>query len=229
MSSVLEAHADDYLRVRRALGFKLKEDGHLLKQLIAYVETGGATTLTSELAIRWARLPEGVHPNQWAKRLRVARGFASYLQTIDPATEIPPADVFPVRRQRATPYLFSEQDIFRLLQEARSLRRPLRAASYEALFGLLAVSGMRVGEAIALEREDVNLDAGLVTIRKPKHDRARLVPLHPSTTDALRRYVGERDRLCPHPHSDAFFLSSAGTAVNKSGLGSTFRNIMTRI
>ena len=189
MSSVLEAHADDYLRVRRALGFKLKEDGHLLKQLIAYVETGGATTLTSELAIRWARLPEGVHPNQWAKRLRVARGFASYLQTIDPATEIPPADVFPVRRQRATPYLFSEQDIFRLLQEARSLRRPLRAASYEALFGLLAVSGMRVGEAIALIREDVDLEAGLITIRKAKHDRARLVPCTrppPTRCDATR-------------------------------------------
>jgi integrase len=229
MSSVLEAHVDDYLRLRRALGFKLKEDGHLLKQFVAYVEAAGATTLSSELAIRWARLPEGVHPNQWAKRLRVARGFASYLQTIDPATEIPPPDVFPVRRQRATPYLFSQQDICRLLQEARSLRRPLRAASYEALFGLLAVSGMRVGEAIALQREDVDLEAGLITIRKPKHDRARLVPLHPTATEALRRYASERDRLCPHPRSRAFFLSSAGTAVPKSCLGMTFREITTRI
>lgn len=229
MSSVLAAHVDDYLRVRRTLGFKLKEDGHLLKQLIVHVETAGATTLTSELAIRWARLPEGVHLNQWAKRLRVARGFAGYLQTIDPATEIPPHDVFPSCRQRATPYLFSEQDICRLLQEARGLRRPLRAVSYEALFGLLAVSGMRVGEAIALTREDVDLDAGLVTIRKAKHDRARLVPLHATTTEALRRYVCERDRLCPRPRSRAFFLSSAGTAVNKSGLGATFREITTRI
>jgi integrase/recombinase XerD len=229
MSIVLEAHADDYLRVRRALGFKLKEDGHLLKQLIAYVETAGATTLTSELAIRWARLPEGVHPNQWAKRLRVARGFAGYLQTIDPATEIPPADVFSVRRQRATPYLFSEQDICCLLREARSLRRPLRAASYEALFGLLAVSGMRVGEAIALAREDVDLKAGVITIRKAKHDRARLVPLHPTATEALNRYACDRDRLCPRPRSRAFFLSSAGTAVHKSCLGKTFREITTRI
>jgi integrase/recombinase XerD len=229
MSSLLEAHVDDYLRLRRALGFKLKEDGHLLKQLVAYVETAGATTLSSELAIRWARLPEGVHPNQWAKRLRVARGFASYLQTIDPATEIPPPDVFPVRRQRATPYLFSQQDICRLLQEARSLRRPLRAASYEALFGLLAVSGMRVGEAIALQRDDVDLEAGLITIRKAKHDRARLVPLHPTATEALRRYASERDRLCPHPRSHAFFLSSAGTAVHKSCPGTTFREITTRI
>ncbi len=156
-------------------------------------------------------------------------GSAGYLQTIDPATQIPPPDVFPVRRQRATPYLFSQQDICRLLQEARRLPRPLRAASYEALFGLLAVSGMRVGEAIALQREDVDLDAGLITIRQAKLDRARLVPMHPTATEALRRYASERDRLCPHPRSRAFFLSSAGTAVHKRGLGTTFREITTRI
>jgi integrase/recombinase XerD len=229
MSSVLEAHVDDYLRLRRALGFKLKEEERLLGQLVGYVETAGATTLSSELAIGWARLPEGVHPNQWAKRLRVARGLASYLQTIDPATEIPPPDVFPHRRQRATPYLFSHQDICRLLAEARRLRHPLRAASYEALFGLLAVSGMRVGEALALQREDIDLDAGLITIHKAKYDRARLVPPHPTATEALRRYASERDRLCPHPRSRAFFLSSAGTAVHRSCLGTTFREITTRI
>jgi integrase/recombinase XerD len=79
----------------------------VLGQLVGYLEAAGAETVDSELAIRWARLPVGVHPNQWAKRLRVARGFAAYLQTIDPTTEIPPPDVFPHRRQRATPYLFS--------------------------------------------------------------------------------------------------------------------------
>ena len=227
--SSLQAHVDDYLRLRRALGFKLEEEGRLLGQLVAYLEAAGANTLSSELAICWARLPVGVHPNQWAKRLSIARGFAAYLQTIEPATEIPPADVFPTRRQRATPYLWSQQDICRLLQEARRLRRPLRAASYEALFGLLAVSGMRVGEAIALGREDVDLDAGLITIRHAKHGRARLVPLHPTATEALRRYASERDRLCPNARSRAFFLSSAGTAVHKSCLGTTFREITTRI
>jgi integrase/recombinase XerD len=229
MSSMLTPHLEDYLRVRRALGFKLTEDGHLLGQLVAHVEASGATTLTSDLAIGWARLPERVHPNQWAKRLRVARGFAAYLQTIDPTTEIAAPDVFPSRRQRATPYLFSEQDICRILQEARRLSRPLRAASHEALLGLLAVSGMRVGEAIALERKDVDLDAGVITIRHAKHDRVRLVPLHPTTTEALRRYASERDRLCPHPRSPAFFLSSAGTAVHKTCLGATFRAITTPI
>jgi integrase/recombinase XerD len=227
--SGLQAHVDDYLRLRRALGFKLKEEERLLGQLVGYLEAPGATTLTSELAIRWARLPVGVHPNRWAKRLRIARGFAGYLQTIDPATEIPPPDVFPHRRQRATPYLFSQHDICRLLAEARRLRHPMCAASYEALFGLLAVSGMRIGEAVALQREDVDLDVGLITIRKAKGDRARLVPLHPTATEALRRYASERDRLCPRPRSRAFFLSSAGTAVHPNGLRHTFREITTRL
>ena len=159
----------------------------------------------------------------------VARGFAAYLQTIDPTAEIPPPDVFPHRRQRATPYLFSEQDICRLLQEARRLRHPMRAASYEALFGLLAVSGMRIGEAIALGCEDVDLDAGVITIRKPKGDRARLVPLHPTATEALRRYAAVRDRLCPRPRSRAFFLSSAGTPVLAESLRKAFREIITAI
>jgi len=227
--SDLQAHVDDYLRLRRALGFKLKEDERVLGQLVGYLEAARAETVSSELAIGWARLPVGVHPNQWAKRLRIARGFAAYLQTIDPTTEIPPPDVFPTRRQRATPYPFSQQDIYRLLGEARRLRHPLRAASYEALFGLLAVSGMRIGEAIALGREDIDLDAGVITIRKAKHDRARLVPLHPTATEALRRYASERDRLCPTPRSRAFFLSSAGTAVHANGLRATFREITTRI
>jgi integrase/recombinase XerD len=226
--SGLQAHVDDYLRLRRALGFKLREDERTLAQLVGYLETAGATTVTNELAIDWARLPVGVNPNQWAKRLRIARGFAAYLRTIDPATEIPPPDVFPTRPQRATPYLFSHEDICRLLEQARRLRHALRAASYEALFGLLAVSGMRMGEAIALER-DVDLDAGVITIRKAKHDRHRLVPLHPTASEALRRYACERDRLCPTPRSRAFFLSSAGTPVLGVGLRSVFREITTRI
>lgn len=227
--SDLQAHVDEYLRLRRALGFKLKEEGRLLAQLVAYLDAAGVETLSTELAVRWARLPVGVHPNHWSKRLRVARGFAAYLQTLDPRTEIPPPDIFPHRRQRATPYLFSEQDICRLLAEARRLRHPMRAASYEALFGLLAVSGMRIGEALALKRVDVDLDAGVITIREAKGDRERLVPLHPTSSDALRCYASERDRMTPAPRSDAFFLSSAGTPVLAVSLGATFREIMTRI
>ena len=144
-----------------------------------------------------------------------------------PATEIPPAGVFAVRYQRPTPYLWSRQDITRLLERARAMRPLLKAASYEALFGLLAVSGMRVGEALALEAGDVDLQNGVITIRREtaKLERARLVPLHPSTVEALERYARTRARLCPAPRSDTFFLSSVGTRLDRSAVAKTLRTL----
>ena len=227
--SGLSGHVEDYLRLRRALGFTLERAGRLLPQLVTYLEAAGAVTISSELAIAWARLPERARPNHWAQRLAIARGFARYLQTIDPATEVPPPGVFPTRRCRPTPYLWSEIDICRLLEGARALHSPLRAATHETLFGLLAASGMRVGEAIGLQRDDVNLGTGVITIREAKFDRSRLVPLHPSVTEALRRYAGERDRLCPRPRSGAFFLSGVGTALDRSGVSKALRKITTAI
>jgi integrase/recombinase XerD len=223
--SALSGHVEDYLRMRRALGFKLERAGRLLPRLVAYVEAAGSGTITSELAIGWARLPGRAQPNHWAQRLAIARGFARYLRTIDPATEVPPPGVFPARRRRPAPYLWSQPDICQLLEGARALRSPLRAATHEALFGLLAASGMRVGEAIGLRCGDVDLGTGVITIREAKFDRARLVPLHATATEALRRYAAERDRLCPRPRSGAFFLSGVGTALDRSGVSKTFREI----
>jgi integrase/recombinase XerD len=223
----LREHVDDYLRLRRALGYKLERHGRLLPQLITYLEAAGASTITSELAISWARQPARAHPRHWAARLAIARGFAAYMQTIDPRTEVPPADVFAVRYRRPTPYLWSEEDIRRLLGAAGALRQPLKAASFEALFGLLAVSGMRVGEAIALDLDDVDLERGVVTIREQtaKLERARLVPLHPTTVEALAQYVRTRQRLCPRPRSRAFFLSASGARVDRSEVSKTLRKI----
>ncbi len=225
--SPLSQHVEDYLRLRRSLGFKLERAGRLLPQLVGYLEAAGAETITSELAISWARQPAHTRPNHWAQRLAVVRGFARYLQTIIPTTEVPPPGVFPARRYRPSPYLWSQGDICRLLEQARALHPPLRAASYQALFGLLAVSGMRVGEAIGLQRDDVDLGTGVITIREAKFDRTRLVPLHPTATEALCRYVAERDRLCPSPTSAVFFVSSVGTAFNRSGVAKTLRQITT--
>jgi integrase/recombinase XerD len=223
----LREHVDDYLRLRRALGYKLERHGRLLPQLITYLEAAGASTITSELAISWARQPARAHPRHWAARLAIARGFAAYMQTIDPRTEVPPADVFAVRYRRPTPYLWSEEDIRRLLGAAGALRQPLKAASFEALFGLLAVSGMRVGEAIALDLDDVDLERGVVTIREQtaKLERARLVPLHPTTVEALAHYVRTRQRLCPRPRSRAFFLSASGARVDRSEVSKTLGKI----
>jgi site-specific recombinase XerD len=225
--SALSRHLEDYLRLRRALGFKLDREGQLLTQFVARLDAAGAATLTSELAIAWAREPAGAQPNHWAKRLGIVRKFAAYLQAIDPAAEVPPPGVFPARRHRPAPYLWSHSDICGLLEGARALRSPLRAATHEALFGLLASSGMRVGEAIALQRDDLDLRAGVITIREAKSGRSRLVPLHPGTTGALRRYAAQRGRLCPRPRSRAFFLSSTGTALDRSGVSKTFRKITT--
>jgi integrase len=229
--SALAEHAQRYLRARRALGVKLERHGHLLPQLVAYLEAAGASTVTRELAIAWAQLPAGAHPQHWAARLSIARGFAAYLQTIDPATEIPPAGVFAVRYQRPTPYLWTQVDIGRLLDAARGLRPPLKAASYETLFGLLAVTGMRLGEAVALEPADVDLDDGVITIRAhaAKLERARLVPVHPTTVQALGRYVRTRARLCPRPSSTTFLLSSIGTRLDRSAVAKTLRALTTTL
>ena len=227
--SELSGHVEDYLRLRRGLGYKLERAGHLLPKLVAYLQAEGSATLTTELAISWARLPADARPNHWAQRLAVARGFARYLQTIEPATQVPPAGVFPSRRHRPAPYLWSQPDICRLLDAARTLRPPLRAATHEALFGLLAVSGMRIGEAIGLDRHDVDFQTGVVTIRQAKHDRIRLVPMHATTTAALHTYASQRDRLSPAPHSVAFFLSSTGTRLDRSTVAKTLRRITAAI
>ncbi len=225
--STLNTHVDDYLALRRALGFKLEREGRWLAELAAHVDAAGAGTLTSELAIAWASQRASAGPNGWAKRLGVARKFATYLQTILPATEVPPPGVFPARRHRPTPYLWSPQDIRGLLEGARALRPPLRAATHEAIFGLLAASGMRIGEAVGLQRNDVDFGAGVITIRHAKFDRSRLVPLHATVTEELQRYATDRDRLCPKLRSEAFFVSSVGTELNRSGVGKTLRLITT--
>jgi integrase/recombinase XerD len=223
----LSQHVDDYLRLRRSLGFKLERAGRLLPQFVAYLEAAGAATVTTELAIAWAREPSHARPNHWAQRLAVVRGFARYLQTVIPATEVPPSGVFPARRHRPTPYLWSSEDIARLVEHSRSLRPRLRAATSEALFGLLATTGMRLGEAVGLERGDVDFDTGIITIRQAKFDRTRLVPLHPTVTDALGHYQAERDRRCPDPRSSTFFLSSIGTALTPTGVARTLRQLTT--
>lgn len=223
--SALARHVAEYLALRRSFGFKLEREQRLLAQFVAYSEAAGQEHVTGELAIAWAKLPGAASPNQWAKRLGVVRRFAVYLVTIDPATEVPPSGIFPTTRRRPSPYLFSEGDIARVLAAARGLTPPLRAATHEALSGLLAVSGMRIGEAIGLARGDVDLNSGVITIRHTKFDRTRLVPLHESTTAALSVYAATRDRLCREPRADVFFCSSVGTAVDRSGVGKTFRQI----
>lgn len=222
-------HVNDYLKFRRDLGYKLVREGYDLPELVAHVEAAGATVLTSDLAIAWARDRQGAQAITLAHRLGAARGFARYMKSIDPATEIPPLGIVDAHQQRLTPYLWSKEEISALLEGSRQLLPEMRAATYETLLGLIAVTGMRLGEAIGLNREDINFTAGVLTIRQAKFDRARLVPLHPSTTAALAAYARIRDRLLPNPGSTAFFLTPRGTSLHTSGVDATFNEITTGI
>jgi integrase len=227
MSPLRDALAD-YLRIRRALGYKLERAGKLLPQFVDYLEQIGAETVTVERALAWATLPEGGRARWWAFRLSMVRGFAGYLHSLDPAHQVPPADLLPGRSRRATPYLYSDEEIAALLAAAASLRFPLRVATYRTLIGLLAATGMRVGETIRLDRGDLDLKHDLLVVRDSKFGKSRELPLHPSTVRALRDYLRLRDRLQPRPSVPALFLSPAGTRLLYCNVHATFRQLRSR-
>jgi integrase/recombinase XerD len=225
MSGLRDA-VDDYLAIRRALGFKLVAAGHYLPDFVAYLEASGAGVLTVELALVWARRPADARPIWWSKRLSLVRGFARYLHALDERHEVPPADLLPARWQRPTPYLYAETDIVRLLEAARALPTPLRAATYTTLIGLLTVSGMRVGEAIGLDRDDIDHSLGLLIVRGAKFGKSREVLLHPSALAALEAYDRVRRTHHPRPRMPAFFVSTVGTRLLYSDVQRTFGRLV---
>jgi integrase len=226
MSPLRQALAD-YLRIRRALGYKLERAGKLLAQYLDHLERLEEKRVTIANAVDWATLPAG-SGHWWAFRMSVVRGFASYLHALDPAQEVPPADLFPNRVHRAIPYLYSQQEIVALMAATGSLRFPLRQATYRTLVGLLSVTGMRVGEAIRLDRSDVDLAHGVLTVRQTKFCKTRELPLHGSTVSALRAYLRLRDRLCPAPVSYALLISPAGTRLLYTNVSATFLKLVER-
>jgi len=203
---------DDYLRIRESLGYKVVQPRRVLSKFVIHLEDLGLETVTTEAAAAWATEPAGARQGWWATRFGLVRGFAAYLRTIDPATEVPPAGLVTGKNRRATPYLYSDAEIVSLMAAARQLS-PLRAATYEALVGLLAASGLRSGEAIALDRGDVDLNTGILTVRDAKFGKSRQVPVHPTTVVALAAYARRRDELCPRCASPAFFVSTTGTRL----------------
>lgn len=223
--SALADHLSDYLRLRRGLGFALGRHGYDLQDFVAFLDTAGADRVTVDLAVAWARSKEQLKPITVDFRISAVRGFAQYLHAIDPDTEIPPAGLLSVPRRRPAPHVYSPAEIRCLLDAAAGLKPPLRAATLTTMLGLLAVTGMRQGEARSLTRLDVALEEDLIIIRHAKFDRMRLVPLHATTTSVLRRYALTRDVLCPEPSTDRFFLSSTGGALSGSAVDQTFRRL----
>jgi integrase len=211
--SALRSALEDYLVLRRSMGFKLDRAARLLAQFVAHCEVVGSATVTTRLALSWATLPTGASQNWHAYRLSVARGFARYLALLDERVEVPPPDLLPNRSDRACPYLYSTEEVVALMDAAKKLPSPLRRATFTTLLGLLYVTGMRIGEALHLDRDDVDLDQQVIVVRNSKFNKSRELPIHPSTVRALGAFLSQRDELCPRASSPAFFVSLAGTRI----------------
>ena len=223
--TALSTPINDYLTVRRALGHKMELAERLLGQFNTYYDQADASRITTDLAVAWATMPASASAGWWAQRLGVLRGFAGWFQTLVPGTEVPPADILTGRFARVVPYLYSDADIVAMMHAAGGLAFVLQRHTYETLIGLLAVTGLRIGEVIGLDRSDVCLDAGVVRVVTSKFGKSREVPLHPSTVEALVRYGQHRDRLCPAPLADSFFVSITGTRLRYSVVHSTFAKL----
>jgi integrase len=214
MSNLREA-AEQYLQLRRNLGCQLREAGRLLQDFLAFAEREGASHVTTDLALRWAQQPAGAKPATWATRLRVVRRFAIWLSAADRRTEVPPAGLLPGRYVRKRPYIYSDAEVRDLVGTAGQLASAagLKGRTYATIFGLLAVTGMRISEALDLDREDVDLDEGILRIRRTKFGKSRLVAVLDSTRQVLADYARERDRVVRRAAAAAFFLSEGGDRV----------------
>jgi integrase/recombinase XerD len=223
--------AADYLATRRAMGYKLVYQGQMLTQFAAYLDAIGAEHLTIDHAVSWAKQPSQAAPAWWAVRLSTVRALARYLSALDPATEIPPPRLIREPSHRIVPYIYSQDDVTGLLEAAGRLPTTHRADTYQTLIGLIAVTGMRIGEAVRLDRDDVDLEQGLLTIRNSKYGKSRQIPVHSSTVEALAGYARRRDvrrhrrdrRRHHHPPSRAsFFTSTTGTRLLRDNVSTVF-------
>ena len=206
---------EEYLAVRRAMGFKLLSSGRSLHRFVEFAEKERASYITTKMALEWATQPKDAQPAYWANRLCMVRNFAKYHSAIDPRTEIPPEELLPYRYRRIPPYIYTDAEISKLISTAKKLPSPrgLRAPTLSTLFGLLAVTGMRMSEPVNLDRKDVDLKNGILTIHQTKFDKSRLIPVHISTRNKLREYARLRDKLCSKPKSPSFFISGRGTRL----------------
>jgi integrase/recombinase XerD len=228
--STLRRAVEDYIALRRQLGFKLTHAHRQLRQFVSFMQARRIPFITTEAALEWTMCPRSADPTYLAQRLGVVRCFARHHCAADPRTQIPPIDLLRRRPRRARPYLYSEQDIERLLSATQGLRPMggLRRATYATLLGLLIVTGMRVSEALALGLKDVDLHEGLLTIRKTKFGKTRLVPLHPSARRALQQYARQRDALVGR-RATHFFVSSQGQPLVAENVWKTFRLLRRRV
>jgi integrase/recombinase XerD len=211
--SPLRQRLEEYLAVRRALGYKLERAEKLLAQFLAWMQEHGTGVITTDLALEWATLPPASASNWHHQRLSAIRAFAAHLHAIDPAHAVPPAQLLPHRSRRAVPYLYTDAEIVALMDASSVIPTAHRAATLRTLIGLLAVTGMRVGEAIRLDRGDIDHTHELLIVRDSKFGKSREVALHPTTIRALRAYLRRVDRPVPAEPTAAVFTSAVGTRL----------------
>ena len=216
-----------YIIVRRALGTRLQEPARTLGYFVDFLEHKKATFITISLALRWACEPKNVQRATWARRLSMVRRFAAWLNVFDPRTEVPPKRLLNARHRRNKPYIYNSQEIQRLMAEASRLPSPtgLRARTYTTLIGLLAVTGLRPGEALALNMSDVDLHNGILSIRQTKFGKSRFVPIENSTLIALEDYAKQRNKLCAYLQTDSFLVSERGTQLLSGSARRTFAKV----
>lgn len=216
-----------YITVRRALGTRLSEPAKTLRQFVTFLEGEGSSHITTALALRWAAARPDVQRATWGRRLSMVRKFAAWLSAFDPETEVPPRRLLPSRHRRPRPHIYTEAETGSLMAAAarRRSRTGLRSLTYTTLIGLLAATGLRPGEVLALDRADVDLQNGILFIRETKFGKSRFVPVAATTRLALQQYAARRDTLCPCPRSPAFFLSERGLRL----VGATVRAMFVRL
>jgi integrase len=227
--NTLHERVDEYISLRRSVGFKLRWTDQLLAHFADFCEEAGSDTVTVDLALAWACQPQGCQPSWWATRLKAVRPFARHLHAIDPRHQVPPHDLLPWGQKRAEPFIYSSAEVSELMSAASRLRHPLVAATYSTYIGLLSVTGMRASEAINLDRTDVQWTESLLVIRDSKFGRSREVVLHSSAREALHEYDNQRRRHYPRLQTPAFFTSIRGTRLIYADVQRTFHKLTKRV
>ena len=224
--STLHRTLEDYLRLRRTLGFKLEREGDLLPQFLSLLEGHESPYITASLAVQWAFASPSGSVKRARSRLRMVRGFAKYLAALDARHEVPSPELLPATQSpRPTPYIYTDAEICALIEATQTLHG-LKAATYATLLGLLAATGMRVGEAIALNRDDLDAQRTILTVQQGKFGKARELALHRTSVEALHDYASVRDRALTHQHSPAFLLSLAGTRLEYKNVHHCFLRLL---
>lgn len=225
--STLRQALTRYIRMRRGFGYRYETEERCLAGFVTFMEAAQAPVVTRKLAMAWITQAQRT---SWPNRLSMVRGFARYLSNLEPATETPPAGVFPSPK-RSRPYIYTDAEIERLLEATLEwgMAKEVNRRTYHCLFGLLAATGMRLGEAIGLGRDDVDLEAGILTLRATKGGKVRLVPLHPTTTRALAGYAARRDEFRTCRKSSWFFVLRGGQRLRPQYPERVFIGVLRRI